>query len=54
MDRACIAHGKMRNTKFWETGIDGKLILEWILGKYGRKVWTGCIWLKIGMSVRVL
>jgi hypothetical protein len=27
--------------------VDGKIILEWILGKYGRKVWTGCIWLGI-------
>jgi hypothetical protein len=22
---------------------DGKIILEWILGKQGEKVWTGCI-----------
>jgi hypothetical protein len=29
---------------------DGKIILEWILGKQGRKVWTGCSWLRIGTS----
>jgi hypothetical protein len=23
-------------------GVDGKIILEWILGKYGGRVWTGC------------
>jgi hypothetical protein len=23
--------------------IDGKIILKWTMGKYGRKVWTGCI-----------
>jgi hypothetical protein len=23
--------------------IDGKIILEWILGKWGGKLWTGCI-----------
>jgi hypothetical protein len=27
-------------------GVDGKIILEWIFGK----VWTGCIWLMIGIS----
>jgi hypothetical protein len=31
-------------------GIDGKIILEWILGKKGGKLWTGCIWLRIGTS----
>jgi hypothetical protein len=24
--------------------------IEWMLGKYGGKVWTGCIWLRIGTS----
>jgi hypothetical protein len=56
-----VAHmGEMRNaSKIWSTnltgrdhsedlGIDGKKILEWILGKYGGKVWTGCTWLRIG------
>jgi hypothetical protein len=27
-----------------------KIILEWILGKQGGKMWTGCIWLRIGAS----
>jgi hypothetical protein len=31
-------------------GVDEKIILEWILGKYVGKVWTGCIWLRIGTS----
>jgi hypothetical protein len=30
--------------------INGKGILEWILGKYGGRVWTGLIWLRIGTS----
>jgi hypothetical protein len=29
---------------------DGKIILEWILGKKGGKKWTGCIWLRIRTS----
>jgi hypothetical protein len=29
----------------------GKIILEWILGKYGGKAWTGCIWLRIGIRL---
>jgi len=31
-------------------GTDGRIILEWILGKKGGKLWTGCIWLKMGIS----
>jgi hypothetical protein len=31
-------------------GADGKVILEYILGKYGGNVWTGFIWLRIGTS----
>jgi hypothetical protein len=26
-----------------DQGVDRKIILEWILGKYGRKMWTGCM-----------
>jgi hypothetical protein len=32
-----------------DLGEDGR-ISEWILGKEGGKVWTGCIWLRIGIS----
>jgi hypothetical protein len=28
--------------------VEGRIILEWILGKLCRKVWTGIIWLRIG------
>jgi hypothetical protein len=48
-------------TKFWSEnlkgrvhsvnlGVDGKIILERILGKRGEKVCIGCIWLRIGSS----
>jgi hypothetical protein len=30
--------------------VDGTIILEWILGEWGGKVWIGCIWLRIGTS----
>jgi len=38
--------------KFWSENligrdhsedVDGMIILDWILGKYGGKVWSGCI-----------
>jgi hypothetical protein len=35
-----------------DLGKDEKIILDWILGKLGGKVWTGCIWLRIGTSGR--
>jgi hypothetical protein len=48
-------------TKYWsgnpkgkvhleDLGVDGSIILKWLLGKYGGKVWTGCIWFRIGTS----
>jgi len=33
-----------------DLGVDGKLILYWILGKQVGKLWTGCIWLRVGAS----
>jgi hypothetical protein len=33
-----------------DISVDEKIILEWILEKYGGKVWTGCTWLRIGTS----
>jgi len=33
-----------------DLGVDGKVISEWILGKQGKKMWTGCIWLKTWTS----
>jgi hypothetical protein len=31
-------------------GVDGRIILEWILGKYCGRWWTGCICLRIGQE----
>jgi hypothetical protein len=31
-------------------GVERKIILEWILGKEGGKLWTEFIWLRIGTS----
>jgi hypothetical protein len=33
-----------------DLGEDGRIILEWILGEWGGRVWTGYIWLRIGTS----
>jgi hypothetical protein len=37
-----------------DLGIDGRIILEWISGKYSGKLWTGFILLRIGTSGRLL
>jgi hypothetical protein len=42
MGGACSPHGDL--------GVDGRIILEWNLEKMDGKVWTGCIWLRIGTS----
>jgi hypothetical protein len=31
-----------------DIGLDGKIILKCIVGKKGEKVWTGCVWLRLG------
>jgi hypothetical protein len=33
-----------------DLGIDGRIILRWSLEKWGLKVWTGFIWLRIQTS----
>jgi hypothetical protein len=33
-----------------ELRVDGKITLEWILGKYGWKVWIEYIWFRIWTS----
>ena len=35
-------------------GIDGGIILIWIVRKYDGRVWTGFIWLGIGTGDRLL
>jgi hypothetical protein len=33
---------------------DGMIILEWILGKWGGRAWTGRMWLRIGATGELL
>jgi hypothetical protein len=33
-----------------ELGVNGEIILEWILEKHPENIWTGFIWLRIGTS----
>jgi hypothetical protein len=33
-----------------DLGVDGRDILEWTFQKEGGKLWTGCIWLRVGTS----
>jgi hypothetical protein len=37
-----------------DLGVDGKIILEWILEKLVEESWTGCIWHRIGTSGEIL
>jgi hypothetical protein len=37
-----------------DLGIDGRILLEWILGKQSGKVWTGFICLRKGTSGELL
>jgi hypothetical protein len=35
-------------------GMDGRIILIWIVRKQGGRMWTGFIWLRIGTGGRLL
>jgi len=37
-----------------DLGVDDRIMLEWILDKYSGKLWTGCIWFRIGTHGRLL
>jgi hypothetical protein len=34
--------------------MEGRITLEWILGKYGRTFWIGCVWLRKETNGRFL
>jgi len=34
--------------------VDERIILEWILGSWGGKMWTGFVWLRIGTNGKLL
>jgi hypothetical protein len=46
------------HTKFWsenlDLGVDGRIILKWILQFKGRKLWNGFTWLRIETSGGIL
>jgi len=61
MGGACSAYGCRREayTGFWwgnlrerdhlgDLGVDGRIILRWILRKWDVGVWTGSSWLRVG------
>jgi hypothetical protein len=37
-----------------DLNVDGKITLEWVIEKYGGKVWIGCIWHRMGTVGRLL
>jgi hypothetical protein len=46
-----ILVGKHEGSRpFGRLGVDGRIILKWMLRKLCGKVWTGFIWLRIGAS----
>jgi hypothetical protein len=41
--------GKPEGRNHWgDPGVDGRIILRSIFGKWDVRVWTGLIWLRIG------
>jgi hypothetical protein len=41
--------GNLREGDHWgDPGVDGRIILRWIFGKWDVGVWTGWSWLRIG------
>jgi hypothetical protein len=61
MGGARSTHGRDRCTQYIllksngrdhleDLDVDWRIILKWILGKQAGKLWTECIWLRIGIS----
>jgi hypothetical protein len=44
-DEKCIQNSEGKRPLRRPLGIDGKIILKWILGNIGWRVWTEFIWL---------
>jgi hypothetical protein len=42
--------GGTREENLKELGVDGRIVLECIIGKQDGKVWAGCIWIRIRTS----
>jgi len=45
----CLENLKGRDN-FKDLGVDGKIILDWILEKYGGKMWSGFVWHRTEIS----
>jgi hypothetical protein len=58
IDEKCIQNFGQENMKGRDhsddLGIGGRIILEWILQKQSGNLWTGLIWLRIGITSRFL
>jgi hypothetical protein len=47
--------GNLRGRDHWgDPGVDGRIILRWIIRKWDVGVWTGLSWLRIENGVRHL
>jgi len=40
--------GNLRENHLGDPGVDGRIILRWVLRKWDVGVWTGSSWLRIG------
>jgi hypothetical protein len=49
-----LLENRMERDHLEDLGLDGKIILEWILGKICGKAWIECVWLRIGASAGLL
>jgi hypothetical protein len=46
--------GLKETAHFKYLAVEGMIILKWILSAFGRKEWTGIIWLKTGTDAGLL
>jgi hypothetical protein len=46
-----VWHTRRKRGHFEDQGVNGRMILKWILKKWDGRGWTGLIWLRIGTVI---
>jgi hypothetical protein len=49
-----LSENLKRRDHLEDLGLDGRIILEWMIAKWFGKEWTGLSWLRLGITGQLL